>query len=159
MKSKLFKPIAQKFYFTQEGYQKLKQDCEELLKSRPDALEHLKKAREMGDLSENGYYKASKAKLISIDTRLRRLSYMLKRSQIIQAQDNKTVHLGNLVTISDGETEITYMIVGAFEANPSENKISNVSPLGLALLNKKVGDIVKVQTPTRTQDYKIINIE
>mgnify|MGYP001564106875 CR=1 FL=1 len=148
-----------KYPFTQEGYEKIKQEYEDLLNSRPEVLDHLKKAREMGDLSENGYYKSYKFKLISLDVRLRKLSYLLKHKEIIQSPDNQTVHLGNTVTISNDNTQTQYTIVGPFESHPAENKISNKSPLGQTLLGKKPGETIQVQTPTQITTYKIIKIQ
>lgn len=162
MPTKIIKKANQpppKFHFTPEGHQKIQQEYQDLLAQRPEAVEHLKKAREMGDLSENGYYKASKSKLISLDNRLRRLSYMLKRIELIQPTNHDTIHLGNTVTISDEKTQTQYTIVGPFESNPAENKISNVSPLGQALIGKRVGESAQFQTPTRTQTYKILKIQ
>src|SRR6266851_2315587 len=90
------------YHFTQEGLDKLKQEQQDLTTQRPDAVEHLRRAREMGDLSENGYYKASKFKLISIDNRLRHLAQLIKYAQIIQSDNNTTISLGNTITLTDG---------------------------------------------------------
>ena len=146
-------------YFTQEGLEKIKKEHDELTASRPDAVEHLKKAREMGDLSENGYYKASRAKLSFIDSRLRHLGSLIKHAQIIQTPQTNTISLGNQVTISDGKTERTYLLVGAFESNPSENKISDVSPIGKAIIGKQIGETIEVNSPSGKIQYKIINVK
>lgn len=147
------------YHFTPEGLEKLKQEQQQLLTERPDAVEHLRRAREMGDLSENGYYKASKFKLISIDNRLRHLAQLIKYTHLIQATDNNTISLGNTITISDGKNQTEYMLVGAFESNPTEGKISNASPLGRALLGKKVGETVEIQTLRGKTTYKILAIQ
>jgi transcription elongation factor GreA len=156
------KKIYQKppvYHFTSEGLEKLKQEQQQLLTERPDAIEHLKKAREMGDLSENGYYKASKSKVISIDARLRRLAHIIKYAQIISPTNQATtVQLGTTVTLSDGKSEVTYQLVGGFESNPSEGKISDNSPIGRALLHKKAGDSATITTPTQTTTYLILKI-
>jgi transcription elongation factor GreA len=132
------------YHFTKEGYEKLKKERETLLKERPDAVAHLRKSRELGDLSENGYYKASRMKVNSIDHRLFRLSVFLKFGKIIMPQKGGVIGLGSTVIISEGKREFTYMIVGSEEANPKEGKISDVSPLGKALLGKKISDEVTV---------------
>jgi transcription elongation factor GreA len=127
------------YHFTKEGYEKLKKERETLLKERPDAVMHLRKSRELGDLSENGYYKASRMKVNSIDHRLFRLSVFLKFGKIIEPRHSGIVDLGSTVTISDGKKEYVYTIVGSEEANPKEGKVSDISPLGKMLLRKKAG--------------------
>ena len=148
----------QQIRFTKEGYEKLKKDYEDLLKTRPDAVEHLKKARDMGDLSENGYYKASKSKLSFIDVTLRKLSWELKQAVIIETKNLTTVDIGNKVTLNDGKKEIVYQIVGDLEANPSQGKLSLLSPLGRAIAGKQVGANVEIITPAGTITYKITTI-
>ena len=156
------KKIYQKppiYNFTKEGLEKLKQEQKELKESRPDAVEHLKRAREMGDLSENGYYKASKSKLISIDNRLRRLEHIIKYAKIIQSTGGDIVQLGAQVSISDGKDQREFMIVGGYESNPAEGKISDASPLGKALLGKKVGSLAEISTPSGRVTYRIVDIK
>ena len=144
--------------FTKEGYEKLKAEYEELLKQRPAIVEDLKKAREMGDLSENGYYKASRAKLSFTDSRLRRLNLNLKYAIIVEETNKDVVNIGSKVVLSIGDKEVTYDIVGDLEADPSQGKISLLSPLGRALAQKKVGNEVILETPGRKITYKITNI-
>ncbi len=144
--------------FTKEGYEQLKKDYEELLKQRPAAVLDLKTAREMGDLSENGYYKASRAKLSFIDGQLRRSSWNLKHALIIEETSGTGVVIGKKVTLTTGEKDVTYHIVGDLEADPSQGKISLLSPLGKAVANKQVGDEVTLETPARKIVYKIRGI-
>src|SRR6185369_3952984 len=118
--------------FTKEGFEKAKQEYEDLLKQRPAVVEDLKKAREMGDLKENGYYQASRQKLSAIDGRLFRLKMDMKYAVIAETSSEDGVSIGSTVTVSDGEKELLYTIVGDFEANPGEGKISLLSPLGRA---------------------------
>jgi transcription elongation factor GreA len=144
--------------FTQEGYDNLKQEYEELVKSRPAAVEDLKKARDMGDLSENGYYKASRAKLSFIDSQLRKIDLELKHAIIFEKTNKDYIDVGSVVTLATNGREITYSIVGDLEANPSEGKISLLSPLGRALTKKRIGDEAFIQTPTNKIVYTIVNI-
>lgn len=144
--------------FTKEGYEKLQQEFEDLKKERPDAVMHLKKAREMGDLSENGYYKASRAKLSGIDGRLWRIEMQLKHALIVEANDQSGVDIGCTVTFSNGERERTYQMVGDLEANPAEGKLSLNSPIGKALGGKKEGEDVQISTPSGTTTYKILKV-
>jgi len=148
-----------KIRFTKEGFEKTKKEYEDLLKQRPAVIEDLQKARELGDLKENGYYQASRQKLSYIDGRLFRLKMDMKHAVIIEAPTfNDKVSIGSKVTISDGEKELTYAIVGDFEANPSESKISLFSPLGKALEGKKAGDETHLNLPKGKITYKIISI-
>jgi len=144
--------------FTKEGYEKLKKENEDLLSERRPAVEDLRKARDMGDLSENGYYKSAKSKLSLIDRRLRIISSTLKHAVIIDDVQRNVVAIGSTVTLSDGEREITYAVVGDLEANPDQGKISLMSPLGKAIEGKKNTDVVNIQTPTGNTTYTIINI-
>lgn len=150
--------MVKQIRFTKQGYEKLKKDYDDLLKSRPVAVEHLKKSRELGDLSENGYYKASRAKLSSIDYQLMRLKMTLKQAVIIEAMKDKIVTIGSVVTLTAGDKEFIYSIAGDLEANPSEGKISLLSPLGKAIERKQIGDIVEFKTPSGVIKYTIKNI-
>ncbi len=145
-------------YFTEEGLEDLKKRLEALKAERTHAVGELKKAREMGDLSENGYYKASKMKLVSVDRELRDIQYKLKYASVIHKEHSDQVSLGSKVTLSLGETEVVYDIVGEYEADPRKGKISNVSPLGLALLRKKEGELVNLKTPNGETSYTILKI-
>lgn len=145
--------------FTQEGFEKAQQEYEELQKQRPAVLEDLKKARELGDLKENGYYQASRQKLSHIDGRLFRLKIEMKYAVIIKNTAGDRASIGSQVTLTNAEKEITYTIVGDFEANPSEGKISLLSPLGKAIDGKKIGDEVTLETPRGKLIYKIVSIK
>ncbi len=145
--------------FTKEGFEKIQQEYDELLKQRPAVVEDLKKAREMGDLKENGYYQASRQKLSSIDGRLFRLKMDMKYAVIIEQNAANGVSIGNTITLTNDENERIFTIVGDFEANPSEGKISLLSPLGRAVDGKKVGDEANIETPRGKITYKITAIK
>lgn len=151
-----------KIRFTKEGYEKLKEEYNDLLRQRPLAVADLKKAREMGDLSENGYYKESKLKLNFIDGRLRRFSDYLKRADIVDTDGTRlqvdTVYIGSTITLSDGKKERIYQIVGDLEANPGEGRLSLLSPIGRAIMGKKLDTEVEIETPAGKYKYKITKI-
>jgi len=144
--------------FTKDGYDKLKADYDALIAQRPEAVEDLRKAREMGDLSENGFYKAARAKLSSIDSRLRRLTGILKDATIIEPTKTGAIGIGTTVTLSDGNKEFTYEMVGDLEANPSQGKISLLSPIGRAIAGRKEGERVTITIPTGEIHYRIVKI-
>jgi transcription elongation factor GreA len=145
--------------FTKAGYAKLQQEYEELKNERPSVIEDVKKARELGDLKENGYYQASKSKLRSIDSQMMRISYTLKTAKIIEEGQSDTVVIGSTVTLANKEREMTYQFVGDMEADPSERKLSLLSPIGKAVEGKKVGDEVTIEIPTGKVSYIIKKVE
>lgn len=156
---KIFVKKESRIPFTKEGYDKILQEQKKYQLERPDAVENLRKAREMGDLSENGYYKASRARLSFIDAQLRRLDRLVKLGYVISVFNTGKVNIGNTVVISDGTTKQTYTIVGGYESNPSNHTISHLSPLGKALLNKEVGEAVEIQVPIGKKFFTILAIE
>ncbi len=145
-------------YLTKEGFEELVKERENLIGERPIAVGHLKAARELGDLSENGYYKASRAKLSFIDSRLTHLKSIIKNSKIITISSTNTVQIGNTVEIKNGNINHIYKLVSKFEADPMNKKISDMSPLGKALLGRKIGEKVNVITPSGAKEYTIVQI-
>jgi|WetSurMetagenome_2_1015567.scaffolds.fasta_scaffold12629_2 transcription elongation factor GreA len=146
-------------FFTREKFELIKNEYQKLLSERKDAVFHLAKAREMGDLSENGYYRASKSKLSSIDFNLRRLSGFIKYGSIINFVNKGLVEIGCRVTVKNEKGLIKYQIVGKEEADPAKGKISNESPLGKLLLGKMVGNDIELNTSSGMVNYNIIKIE
>lgn len=144
--------------FTKAGYEKLKQEYEELKAQRPAVITDVQKARELGDLKENGYYQASKAKLRSIDSRLMQLSYTFKTAKIIEEGESDVVIIGSTVTLATSDRDVTYQFVGDMEADPSEKKLSLLSPIGKAVEGKKVGDKISVHVPSGQMVYIIKKI-
>ncbi len=143
--------------FTKEGFEKVKTEHKTLTEKRKSAVETLKRAREMGDLSENGLYKAAKFELSDIDRNLRRLTHFINKG-IIAAKPNGKIGVGSKVTVIENGEEKKFLIAGDFEANPSENKISQNSPLGKALMNKAEGDSIEIITPGGRKSYKVTKI-
>ena len=144
--------------FTKDGYEKLKEEYEDLKTQRPSAVEDLKKARDLGDLKENGYYKASRQRLSAIDSRMTHLSYNIKTAKIIDGSETDNIGIGSTVLFLINGNEKTYQFVGDLEANPSEGKLSLLSPIGRAVEGKKMGEEVEVRTPSGVVLYKIKNI-
>lgn len=144
--------------FTKEGFEKLQKQYADLLLERKEAVDELKRARELGDLSENGLYKAARARLSSLDSRLQRIKLQLTKPIIIDNQQTAIVGIGNTVKVTDGKTEQTYQLVGDIEADPINNKISLLSPIGKAIAGKQVGDEVKITVPSGIVIYRIIKI-
>lgn len=146
-------------YLTQEGFNKLKKEYDSYIHDRPQALANLKNARELGDLSENGYYKASRAKLSFIDSKIVHLKNILKNVHIVTAGTSKIVAIGSIVTVKNINLESKYRIVSRYETDPSQGLISDLSPLGKGLINKKVGDKVLIKTPSGVLNFTIVKIE
>ncbi len=156
MKSQI--PPPKRIPFTKDGYQKILEEKARLLADRPEAVEHLHKAREMGDLSENGYYKSSRAKLSSIDANLKRIERLIRLGKIIESTGNDFINFGNTATISDGSKTYEYTLVGGYESDPAQNTVSQYSPIGKALINKKAGEEITVLAPNGTKRYRILSI-
>src|ERR1035437_8160621 len=114
--------------FTKQGFESLKKDLETEIAKRPQAVESLKRGREMGDLSENGLYKAAKMELGSIDRQIRHLKNLVLYGRTSEPEDNSSVQLGHTTTVVTETGEKKFRIVGEWEANPKENKISIKSP-------------------------------
>jgi len=147
-------------FFTKKKFNQIREEYAKLLDERKETVAHLTKARDMGDLSENGYYRSSKTKLSSIDFNLRKLSGFIKYGSIINFVNNGIVEIGCTVTLNDDKNVQTkYQIVGREEADPKIGKISNESPLGKLLLGKRVGENIELQTPSNKICYKILKLE
>ncbi len=148
------------FVLTAEGYLQAETELNELKTvRRPEVIKALKEARALGDLSENADYDAARNEQAIIEAKIKELEYKLEHCEIIDNNDKSIVNVGSTVTISydDGEEE-EYKIVGSMEADPFENKISNESPLGIALLQHKKGDTVNVESPNGGYNIKIVKI-
>lgn len=144
--------------FTKEGMEKIRKEKDKLILSRKEAVNNLRIAREMGDLSENAAYKVARMKLSSIDSRIRYFNKILRFGRIIDAPPDGKVGIGSTVKLVSGGKEITYKIVGSFETDPSRGTISHLSPLGKVLMGKETGSTVNVIIPRGTVTYQIIEI-
>jgi transcription elongation factor GreA len=151
------KPINLKL--TPEGYQDLLDEQKTLTESRPGVLKSMVEAREQGDLSENAGYHAAKEKLGYIDSRLRSLKLMIRFAEVVKGENSKNVTFGNTVVIKNDLGLQTFTIVSAMEADPKDGKMSDRSPLGMALLGKKVGDKVEIEAPNGKLVFNIVDIK
>lgn len=152
---------AKKIYLTKEGLEDLQKERDELVnKKRPEILERLSDARDQGDLSENAEYTAAKDELSFIDGRIDEIEEILKQATIIAAQNggSKAVDLGSTVTVNIGSKKEQFTVVGEWEADPTEKKISHESPLGKALMGKHVGEALEVDAPAGKIKYTIVSI-
>jgi transcription elongation factor GreA len=155
---KLFTRKEATIPFTKSGYQKVLEEKTKLLTERPEAVEHLRKSREMGDLSENGYYKASRARLSFLDARIRRIERLVRLGRVVESTGSGRIEIGSTVTISDGAKQYEYVVVGGYESDPSKKTISHISPIGRALLGKKENDTVEVHAPSGIIRYTVLKV-
>lgn len=143
---------------TKEGYANLQKEFAELTERRPGVLTRMVAAREQGDLSENAGYHAAKEELGRIDRRLRELKIMLRFADVVEASGVDVVSFGGSVKVKIDGTEMNYAIVSAIEADPMKGKVSDSSPIGRALIGKKVGEKVAIETPGGNVIYEILEI-
>lgn len=148
--------MVNKIELTKEGAEKLEKELRHLIDiDRPACIESLQAARAQGDLSENADYDAARTKQAEIEGRIKEIENILANVKIISEKSKaKGVVLGSVVTIKDltDNSTASYTIVGTVEANPMKGLISNVSPLGRALVDKNVGDVVSVHA---MKEYKV----
>ena len=155
--------MDKKNILTYEGLKKLEDELENLkVVRRKEVSQKIKEAREQGDLSENAEYDAAKDEQRDIEARIEELEKILKNAEVVveEEADLDKVSIGCSVKILDCEFDEAewYTIVGSTEANSLKGKISNESPVGKALLGKKVGDTVTVETPAGEFSYKVLSI-
>ena len=146
---------------TKYGYDKIASEIRDLENSRPAKIKNLADARALGDLSENAEYSAAKRELRHLESRLRFLRKELQYAQVYTPSNNDTVEVGKTVTFEfmDDHSTDTYEIVGTPEVDIDHNKISIASPIGAALLNHHLGDVVTVSAPQLTYKIKIVSIK
>ena len=146
---------------TPAGFAELEEELNDLrVNKRAENVQAIKEARSHGDLSENSEYDAARDEQAKIEARIQELEYKLEHAIIIDNADKSIVNVGCDVTILyvDDEEEDVYSIVGSLEADPFENKISNESPIGSAIIGKKVGDVVDVTANGSSYQVKILKI-
>ncbi|MEN9819559.1 MAG: transcription elongation factor GreA [Bacillota bacterium] len=153
----------EKVQLTREGYDKLKAELRNLIDIiRPEVIEQLAYARSLGDLSENADYDAAKARQADVEQRIRQLEDILSNATIVDdaSGSTKIVSFGRTIKILNlsNKKEYTFKIVGTHETNPGEGTISNVSPLGEAIMGGRVNDKVTVKAP-KSYQVQILKIE
>ncbi|MBI2984538.1 MAG: transcription elongation factor GreA [Candidatus Kerfeldbacteria bacterium] len=148
-------------YLTKEGLAKLQAELEHLVRvRRKEIAARIQEAKELGDLSENAEYQEAKNEQAFNEGHIEELENTIKHAQIIPdaAPDNGRVQVGSRVKTHDGSRDWTFSIVGSNEADPRAGRISNESPLGRALLGKRIKDTIRVDTPKGLIEYTITNI-
>lgn len=152
---------SEEILLTAKGYAALEEELNDLrVNKREENILAIKEARSHGDLSENAEYDAARNEQAKIEARVKELEYKLEHATIIDSTDKSVVNVGNSVKIlyMDDNEEDTYSIVGSLEADPFDNKVSNESPIGAALIGSKVGDIINVAGPNGSYDVKVLEI-
>lgn len=155
--------MAQEILLTVQGLHDLQEELDNLRSvGRREAAEKIKVALSFGDLSENSEYDEAKSEQGKLEARIAEIEVMLQHAKILDEDvSTETVHVGSLVTIkctAKGSRELKFQITGFAQADPAEGRISDESPVGKALLGKKVGDKAVVETPKGTTTYKITEI-
>ena len=156
-------PMVKSVQLTAEGLEELQQELKELIEIKlPAVIDRVAIAREYGDLSENAEYSNAKEDQTLLEARIDEVEQILANAQVVhQTRSSTKVGMGSLVTIVQvgRKTKKVVSIVGEFQSEPNENKISSVSPLGKALMGKKKGDKVKVTAPAGEIEFEIIEID
>jgi len=154
--------INQKIHLTQQGLDDLKSQLDLLVKNRrPAAVERLANARSQGDLSENQEYSQAKEELAMLDEQIEELQDVINMAVVTDSNGSgaNQVSFGSRVTVELKGEEVVYHLVGEWEANPAERKISYRSPLGQKLVGRKAGDEIEVEAPIGKLVYKIVKID
>ena len=155
--------MAKQIFVSKEGYAKLQNELEYLKTvKRNEVAQAIQKARAYGDLSENSEYDEAKNEQAMVEAKIKELEAAIATAEIFEEENisDDVINIGSIVTVTDCELKETeeYTIVGSAEANPMENKISDRSPLGAALMGHKAGDTVKVEAPAGLLKYKVKSI-
>lgn len=157
--------MNEEILLTREGLEKIKNELQYLKTvRRKEIAERIKSTRKYGDISENSEYDDAKNEQAFVEGRIKDLEQILRNAKLIEenndSEDINTVRLGATVKLEDMESgeSFTYTLVGSAEADPSENRISNESPVGQAIIGKKEGDVVEVEVPVGKIAYKITQV-
>ena len=156
--------MAEEVLLTEKGYKKLEEELEKLTtEKRREVAKRIKVAREFGDISENSEYDDAKNEQAFVEGRIKEIKQLIDNAKVIKDDEisNDKVNLGTTVRLHnlDEDSYITYKLVGTAEVDPLENKISNESPIGKAILGETVGTKVEVKVPKGNINYEIISIE
>lgn len=144
---------------TKDGIEELQTELNSLISRRGEIAEAIKTAREQGDLTENAEYHSAKDDQERTEARISELEHILAHTEVInKPRGGQIVKLGSVVKLKGNGKEKVFQVVGTVEADPLEGKISDESPIGQALLGKKLGDAVEIVTPAETKTYKVASI-
>lgn len=146
------------YKITAEGKKELEIELEGLKSRRGDVADKIAEARDFGDLSENAEYDVAREEQGLVETRIAEIEDILKNAEIIKNSNKSKVALGSKVELRVGKKHAVYTIVGPVEADPLEGKISDESPIGIALFGKKIGETAVISTPKGNVTYEIINV-
>lgn len=148
------------FFLTKAGMEDLKNELKDLKENkRKEVAIALKEAKEFGDLSENTDWDDAKSRQLFIEGRISELENIIKHAKVIEAGKGGVISVGSVVDVEIEDGQHTFQIVGSTEADPDQGKISDESPIGKALLGKKVGEHAEVEIPAGTTTYKIIKVK
>lgn len=147
--------MKKEFQLTKDGVSELQAELAELKTKLIDVIESIKTARDQGDLSENAEYHAAKEEQERVDNRISEVEHILANAEIVSRRTKNSVGIGCSVTLKNGGKPVTYHIVDSVEADPLEAKISDESPIGKALLGKKVGEKVEIVLPAGARTFEI----
>ena len=150
--------MNKKYQITDSGRKELEKELAELKSRRGEIAEKIAEARSFGDLSENAEYYAAREEQGLLETRVIEIEDILQHASIIKSADATVVGLGSAVELKNSDKTVTYTVVGPVEADPMEGKISDESPIGQALMGKKVGDEVTISTPKGEIVYTISSL-
>lgn len=150
--------MKKEFQLTKEGVSELQTELSELKAKLKDVIEAIKVARDQGDLSENAEYHAAREEQERVDNRISEINHILSNAEVVTRRTKSNVAIGSSVVLKNGAKSITYHIVDSVEADPLEYKISDESPIGKALMGKKVGEKVEITLPAGVQKYEIKEI-
>lgn len=152
--------VADDTFLTQEKYDELAKKLDRLIKvTRPEAAREVSRLAELGDFSENVEYQLAKGRLRGINASITKIDYQLNHATVIETPKQKnTVQIGSTVSLMQNGTLKSYHILGSAETNPGKGIISHTSPLGLALLGKKLGERVTITLGTGDVEYEVVEI-
>ncbi len=153
--------MLQNVQLTEDGLNEIIAELEDLKSKRSDIAERIATAREFGDLKENAEYSAAREEQGVVETRIAELEEIVANAEIIDEKDKTKISIGSTVKVKQlkSKKEFEYKIVGSIEVDPMENKISDQSPMGAALLGKKVGETATVKAPAGEVEYEIVSFE
>lgn len=146
------------YSITVEGKNELELELKALISRRGEVAAKIAEARDFGDLSENAEYDVAREEQGIVETRITEIEDILKNAEIIKSGNKSHVSIGSKVELQTSGKKVTYTVVGPVEADPLEGRISNESPIGHALINKKLGDNVTITTPKGSIEYEIVSI-
>ena len=150
--------MKKQYQITADGKKELEAELLGLKARRGQVADKISEARDFGDLSENAEYDAAREEQGLLETRIAEIEDIVNNAEIIKAASKSTIGLGSRVELKNGAVKVKYVIVGPVEANPIEGKISNESPIGMALYGKKVDDKITITTPKGDISYSIVSV-